>query len=213
MQKEIEKLKEEFERIKNIGWIEEKRHGFTAIGYTFESMLGKDEDDFPLYDYHNIEIKTMNNNTKTNLHLLCVTPDGGFLFPIKRIIEELGCPCKDDKTKKVFYRSFNSIDYTNIIYGRRGKINVNYQESKVELLVYNNKMENTNIGISWSFDILKERLKLKLLYLAVIRASSCIISGKGYYYYDKINFYKMKDFETFLRLIENGIIEIISIWN
>ena len=43
---------------------------------------------------------------------------------------------------------------------------------------------------------------------AFIRASSRIIDGNGYYYYNSIKFYKMKSFEVFLSLIENGVISI-----
>ena len=208
MKENFEELKKEFERIKNIGWIEEKRKAKGAAGYTFEVLLKKEEDDFPIPDYNNIEIKTMHKNTKTNLHLFSLTPNGDYLFPIKRILNELGCPCKNDKTKKRFFRTFNAISYTSVIYGRLGKIYVNKNAKKIELIVINNKLENTNIGISWSFDYLKERLELKLKYLAVVRVSSCIICGKGYYHYDTIDFYKLKDFDTFIKLIEDGIIEI-----
>ena len=208
MQENLQNLKEKFEIIKERGWIKERKKGFSAIGYTFETMLGKEEDDFPIPDYDGIEIKTMNKNAKTNLHLFNLTPDGDYLFPIKRILETLGCPDKKDKSKKVFYRSFRGNDDTSIIYGRRGRLFVNYVDRKVELKVVNNKLEDIGIDVSWSFDWLEERLKLKLTYLALVRASSTIISGEGYYHYDKINFYELKDFNTFLLLIEKGVIEI-----
>ena len=71
-----------------------------------------------------------------------------------------------------------------------------------------NRNEKINIGISWSFDYLKQRLELKLKYLAFVRVSSCIICGEGYYHYHDISFYKLKDFDTFINLIDKGIIEI-----
>ena len=208
MQESIQKLQKEFERINNMGWIKEKRKAKGAAGYTLEVLLKKEEDDFPVPDYGDIEIKTMNKNTKTNLHLFSLTPDGDYLFPIERILYELGCPSKDDKSKKVFFRSFNAINYTDIIYGRLGKVVVNYAKEKVELIVINKKSENINIGISWSFAYLKERLELKLKYLALVRVSSSIICGEGYYHYDSISFYKLKNFDTFISLIERGVIEV-----
>ena len=150
----------------------------------------------------------MNKNTKTNLHLFNLTPDGDYLFPIKRILDELGCPCKGDRNNKRFFRNFNTINNTDIIYGRKGKLSVNYDKEKIELKVFNNKLEDINIGVSWSFDYLKERLELKLRYLAIVRVSSCIICGKGYYHYDSISFYRLKDFSKFIELIDNGVIEI-----
>ena len=204
----ISNLENEFNRIKELGWVKEKRKGLSSIGYTFEKLLNKEEDDLPIPDYDGIEIKVMNDNAKTNLHLFNLTPDGDYLFPIKRLLYEIGCPSKENRYERKLYQSFNTIGYTKLVFGKKGIINVNYETRKVELKVLNNKNEDVNIGISWSFDYLKERLELKLKYLAFIRASSCIICGEGYYHYHDIGFYKLKDFNTFINLINDGIIEI-----
>ena len=208
MQKDIIALQKEFKRIKNMGWVREKRKGFTSGGYTFECLLKKDVDEFPLPDFGNIEIKTMNTHAKTNLHLFNLGPDGEDFFPIKRILEELGIPDKDDEAKKIFYRSFNTKEYNNIIYGRKGIIKVNYDKERVELLITDSKNNKVDINIYWSFKYIEERLNLKLRYLALVRASSRIIDGIGYYYYHTIKLYKLKDFNTFINLIEKGIIVI-----
>lgn len=208
MTEEIIKLRNEFERIKSIGWIKEIRKAKGSCGDTFEALLRKEEDNFPVPDYKDIEIKVMNDNTKTNLHLFNLIPDGDYLFPIKRILYELGCPCKENRNERKINRSFNTKDYTKLAFGRKAIIKVNYDTEKVELIAFNNKDENINIGISWSFNYLKERLLLKLKYLAFIRVSSCIISGEGYYHYHDIEFYRLKDFDTFIKLIDMGIIDI-----
>ena len=208
MQEEIKSLNKQFERIRDIGWIKERTKGLGSCGYTFERLLDKSEDDFPVPDYNNIEIKVMNDNTKTNLHLFNLTPDGDYLFPIKRLLYEIGCPEKDDRTKKRLYVTLNATNYKKLVFGRKAKIVVNYEKEKIELIILNNKDEDINIGVSWSFDYLKERLELKLKYLAFIRVASTIICGEGYYHYHKINFYKLRDFNTFIDLIDKGIIEI-----
>ena len=205
---EIESLKKEFERIRDIGWIKERRKCKGSCGYTFECLLNKEEDDFPIPDYNNIEIKVMNDNTKTRLHLFHLTPDGDYLFPIKRILYEIGCPGKENRSERRLFQSFNTLELKKQVFGRKAKLEVNYENQKVDLVVLNNKDENINIGISWSFDYLRERLEMKLPYLAFVRASSCIICGEGYYHYHKIAFYKLRDFDTFIDLIDKGIIEI-----
>ena len=204
----ISDLQKEFERIKKMGWIKEKRKGPSSIGYTFEVMLKKEEENFPIPDFGDIEIKTMNTKAKHNLHLFNLTPDGDYVFPIKRILDILGYPDKDNPKNKVLYRSFSGAIYNKMIYGRSGILKVNYEKEKVQLLVYDHRGNNINLGISWSFSWLKERLNLKLRYLAIIRVTSRIIYNEGYYYYNKINFYKLKDFNTLLSLIEKGIIEV-----
>ena len=208
MKEELKKLKEKFEIIKKMGWVPQKGQGFRSCGYTFETLLEKETDTFPLHDYSRIEIKVMNDNTKTNLHLFNLTPDGDYLFPIKRILDELGCPCKENHEEKKLYKTFSAKDYTKMVFGRKVIIKVNYEKSKVELIAYNYQNENMNIGISWSFDYLKERLFLKLNYLAFVRVSSCFMYDGGYYRYHDITFYKLKDFDTFIKLIAMGIIEI-----
>lgn len=208
MVEEIANLEKEFNRINKLGWIKEKHKGLYSMGYTFENLLNKENDDLPIPDYNNIEIKVMNDNTKTNLHLFNLTPDGDYLFPIKRLLYEIGCPSKENHSEKRLFRSFNTNDYTKLVFGRKGKIYVNYDLRKVELVILNNKNEDINIGISWSFNYLKERLQLKLKYLAFIRVSSCFICGEGYYHYHDINFYQLKEFDNFINLINNGIIDI-----
>ena len=208
MKDELLKFQTMFEEIKKIGWVKEIRKSRGSCGNTFEYLLKKEEDDFPVPDYNDIEIKVMNDNSKTNLHLFNLVPDGDYLFPIKRILYELGWPNGKEEHERVLYQTFNSLDYNKLVYGKKAKINVNYDERKVELIAFNHKNENMNIGISWSFNYLKERLLLKLQYLAFVRVSSCIISGEGYYHYHKVNYYKLKDFDTFINLIDKGIIEI-----
>ncbi len=59
-----------------MGWIESKRKGTTGIGYTFETLLGKEEESFPIPDYGSIEIKTRYRNAKFPITLFNATPDG-----------------------------------------------------------------------------------------------------------------------------------------
>ena len=71
------------------------------------------------------------------------------------------------------------------------------------------------MNVSWSFKMLKEILYLKLNQLAIVDAYSKIINHEEYFLYNTIEFYKRKNFYTFLKLIEEGIIEInfqISFW-
>lgn len=208
MEENILKLNNEFERIKNMGWIEEKKQYIGASGYTFEALLKKKADDFPLPDYGNIEIKTISKNKKTSLHLFGLTPDGDYLFPIKRIISKLGIPYKDNEELRYFYVTFNAKEYSNLALERKGKIKVNHEMNKIELQVINNESKDIGIGISWSLNYLKKRLIIKLSYLAIVTVSLCRICGKRYYHYDKINYYKLKEFDIFIKLIEQGIIDI-----
>ena len=73
MQTEIKNLKTLFQNIKNKGLNKSLREGHTSIGFTFESLINKKEDNFSLPDYNRIEIKTKLGYSKKPLTLLTIT--------------------------------------------------------------------------------------------------------------------------------------------
>ena len=84
---------------------------------------------------------------------------------------------------------------------------VNYLEEKIELLYFKENIKQ-EIGVSWSFEILKERMEFKLMYLALVTAKNKNINGTEYFNYNSITFYKLKNFKHVLKQIENGKIKI-----
>lgn len=208
MENDIRELYAIFLRIKEKGWIESERKGSSGIGYTFESLLDKKEDSFPIPDFRTIEIKTMRKKSRGRLHLLHATPDGDFLFPIKRVLDKLGYPSKSEPKYKVFNMSVNAKYYTKVGFYKRIKLRVNREEEKIDLIAETSSGKNMDINVSWSFYLLKMYLELKLKYLAIIKADNKIINGKEYFRYSEINFYELIDFERFILLIERGIITI-----
>lgn len=209
MKNDIKELNKIFENIKKTGWIKSRRKGTTGIGYTFESLIGKEEDSFPLPDFKSLEIKTIRKNSRRNVHLFSINPDGDVDNPIQKILNVLG------------YKKFGGqeircwIDvYVNKIiqlgYYKRVFIKVNRNRKKIELIALNMNNEKYNLNVSWSFDKIQERLNNKIKYLAVIIADSKIINNEEFFYYENINYYKVKNFDQFISLIENGKI-IVSI--
>lgn len=207
MKKDFLKLYNSFNEIEKKGWIKSKRSGTTGIGYTFESLLNKKEDYFQMPDYDGIEIKTVNYNSKQKIHLFNMTPDGDFLFPIKRIISKIGYPDRDYPQYKVFNVSVKSKPETILGY-KKLKLYVNYKKKKIDLLVNTIEGKKIKIDISWSFESLKKALYLKLQKLAIIDAYSNKEKNDTYYYYNSISFYILRNFNTFIYLIEKGIIEV-----
>ena len=175
---------------------------------TFEQLLNKEEENFPIPDFNSIEIKTIRNFSKKNIHLFNVTPDGEYLFPIKRVLNILGYPDKVDSKNKIFNMAFNSKSYTNIGFYKKAKLIVNKEKQKIELIAFDTYLNNLNLDVSWSFDLLKERLYLKLKKLAIITANTKTMNNKEFFYYNQIKMYKLRGFNTFISLIENGDIII-----
>lgn len=208
MNKNFINLYKKFIEIKKIGWIRSLRNGYTGIGYTFESLIGKAEDSSPLPDFNNIEIKTMRKYSKRKIHLFSSIPDGDCENPMKRVLDLLGYPDKKNKKYRVFNMDFDTLDYTKIGYYRMGKLKIDYENEKIFLIAKDYLGSTLNVDTSWSFKMLKERLYLKLKELVLVEAESKIIDNVEYFKYKKINYYKLKDFDTFLNLIETGAINI-----
>ena len=208
MKNSIISLKKKFYEIKKMNWIESKRKGPTGIGYTFETLLGIDENNLPYYDFEDIEIKVHRKNSSSPIHLFNATPDGDELFPIKKIIKKIGYQDKINPKYKVFNVTITGKDYINLGYYKRLKIKVNYFKRKVDLRVVNNINKKYDLNISWSYDLLKEKINYKIKHLAIIDADVKVINGKEFFKYDRINFYKIKGFNHLIKLIDEGIINV-----
>lgn len=200
-------LYKKFLIINKLGWIKSMRKGYTGLGYTFEYLLGKKEDSLPLPDFGNIEIKTVRYNSRKKIHLFSIMPDGDSIFPTN-ILDKLGYPDKTYKNIKVFNMDFNTINYTPIGLYKMGKIIVDSKNEKINFIAIDYLGNNLNIKTSWSFKMLKERLFLKLKKIVIIESLSKEQNNSEYYYYKKMNYYILKDFDTFIKLIEEGTINI-----
>ena len=59
-----------------------------------------------------------------------------------------------------------------------------------------------------TFNTLKKHLYTKFKYLAIINAFKKYINGEKYFKYYNLLLYKLKDFDTFINIIEKDIIRI-----
>lgn len=199
-------LKKEIYIIQCKNWIKSKGAGTSAIGITLEKLLGKSEDNFVLPDYNNIELKTRNINSKNDLHLFSCAFDNKPL-EMQRLLKIGGYPDKKNPNFNVFQVSIDAINKKRIRkYSYR--LAVNYKKRCLDLRIF---LANTNKVVtvmSWSFFELEKRLRNKLSYLCIIPAKKTIIHNDIYFkYFDPI-FYELKDFKSFLSLIDIGIIKV-----
>lgn len=197
-----------FTKIRNQGWIETKRKGPTGVGYTLETLLEIEENSLPIADYNGIEIKAMRILSKKNIHLFNATPDGDFLFPYERIIDKVGYPSKKNPKYKVFLSAATGKYYTSIGYTRNIKLSVNRKNQKIDFLVADKFYKNIPVDVSWSFPLINSKIEQKINKLAIIRAEHKFINDKEFFYYKRIDFYKIKGLDTFLNLIEDGTIKV-----
>lgn len=208
MKKNLIKLQKEFERIKNKGYIKGLSNNHGAIGRTFEQELNLPENEFSIPDYYGIEIKTRRAYSKSYITLFNAVPDGENLFEIERIKETYGYPCKKDKNYKALYAEIygNKLSFAGIKF--QYKIDVDDQNKKVYLCIYNKYNKLIERRVFWSFDYLKNKLLNKLNYLAIVNAWTNNINNWNHFKYYKMNIYKLKNFNAFINLLREGKIKV-----
>lgn len=208
---ELQKLKNEFIRIKRLGYVPSTRNGPTGIGKTLEDLLGKKEDTKGLPDYHGIELKTKRGYTRAYVTLFNATPEGEAPNEIKRLRNTYGYyNSTESKSNRHKYLQNSVQANCSTLIGNRFlfKLYLNYDEKKIYLNISDPNFNLIESKAYWPFETLKIKLNCKLKYMALIKAWPKKVDGKEYYKYYDIEFFKLKTFEEFLKLIEDGTIRI-----
>ena len=202
----ISRLKSEMKRIKSLGWIKCDHKNYGAVGLKLEKLLKINPDNFEIPDYEGIEIKTKKSIYEDKISLFCATPDS-FLFEIARLHSLYSYPDSKDSRYNVLNTCISSkykIRIKNDIYF---KLEVDYKNERITLLVYdkNNLIDKQT---SWSFETLKEKLERKLKFLCFVSVDTVFSQNQLYVKYKEDNYYSLRSFNTFIELIDQGIITI-----
>ena len=213
--KELQNIKEllrKTEYVKERGWFASTVRGSAAVGRTFESALGLGENDFEVPDYEClVEIKTKSirdDGRYKFITLFSAVPDNNF-FEIKRIVYSYGYPSKKDRNLRVFNVEVYA-DRTTATRDYMYKLAIDREREMLIFKVidrYTGKVIDDSV--SWSFDILRTKLYRKFKYLLYVKAKRTFQHNVVYFHYIKSRLYVLKDFDHFLKAIENGHIKVI----
>ena len=191
-----------FKDIKKQSFNQSLRKGYTGIGFTYETLIGKKEDNSYHPDFNGIEIKTKLGYSKTNITLFTLVPQSE--KGIKYLYNKYG------------YNRYSSQDIRSLrcdVYANQNnliqnkyimRLKINREEEKIELIVLNSSYEVIDYDIFWSFSLIKERLETKLKTLALIKGYPYKRNNEKNYKYTNLSIYKLKDFEGFLKMLEEG---------
>lgn len=201
-------LLEKFNKIKEQKYHKALRGYTTGIGYTFETLIGKKEDQKPEPDFKGIEIKTKLGYSKSPITLFTLTPKSKHKYSIKYLIDKYGYIKRNSSFLKAFrieITTKNNVEmkYTNY------KLELDYEKEALILKMYNKDYTIIKDEVHWDILDLYIRLVTKIAFLALVTAYDYKINDEKYYNYAKINFYTIKDFDIFLKLIEEGKIIIV----
>ncbi len=206
MEKNIETFINNFKKIKKQGFNKALRSGYTGIGYTYESLLGKKEDKSFNPDIDGIEIKTKLGYSKSNITLFTLVPQSK--KSIKYIYDKYAYERYYNHGEKSFrhdiYANHNILIHDTYIL----RLKVDREERKIRLIILNSSYQEIDNDIFWDFNSLKERLEIKLNTLAIIKGFPYKKNGEKTYKYTNLSIYKLKSFDIFLKLIEENKIYV-----
>ena len=202
-QEVIDELLTKFTEIATQGWIESHRQHNTGIGKTFEDLLEKVEDNLGEPDYKGIELKTHRKNSNSFTTLFTACPDGPNPSENTRLRETYG-EIDTDSGLKTLHTSIFATRKTTYFNKFKFQMEVNYEDKKIYLLVFNMNEELLEKITFWTFDSLNKKLEKKLKILALVDSKSKKENGKELFKYDKITICKFKNFDKFLKAVVDG---------
>jgi hypothetical protein len=216
----IKKLKE----ISAKGWIPGSRHGnHGSIGNTLEDLLGIKENNLPMPNAAEWELKAQRLNSSSLTTLFHIEPSPravGFVSQV--LLPKYGWKHQEAGTKY----SKKEMSFRQTIHGHapsdRGfmvkvdrknrKILISFDATKIDKR--HRKWKNSvkkRIGLGelnpqpyWGFDDLEHKAGTKLLNCFYVQAETKKIKGKEFYKYSKIIMLQKFDFEGFLKAIEKA---------
>ena len=220
----IQKLKE----IRLMGWIKNARPGNVGgVGNTLEDLLGIKENNLPIPNAAEWELKTQRMDTTSLTTLFHIEPSPRTLrFVPKILLPKYGWPHEEAGTK---YPE-NEMSFRQTIPGTSGtdrgfKVKVNYDSEKV-LISFDSKSVSENhakwlesvqqkVGLGeldpqpyWGFNDLFHKAGTKLLNCFYVQAQRKREGGEEFFLYSKISALEKLSLEKFLKALQKGIVEV-----
>ena len=216
----IQKLK----KISKIDWIlniRHKNHG--GVGNTLEDLLGIKENNLPIPNAAEWELKTQRINSGSLRTLFHMEPSPRAIgFVPKVLLPKYGWAHKEDGKK---YKK-GEMSFRQTIHGlsrsdrgfmvkidqKKKKILISFNASSVDTrhkawlksVQKRAGLKELNPQPYWGFDDLKHKAGTKLLNSFFVQAETKKIMKKEYYKYTKITMLQKFSFEGFLKAIEEG---------
>jgi hypothetical protein len=203
----LEKFKQGFLKIKEMGWIPSNRFHDTGIGKTFEDFLGVIENNKSSADYDGlIELKSARELSSAMITLFTKSPDPQGTNTLLR--ERFGYFDGEHADLKILHTTFsgdrfnkskNKFGFTVEVDSKRKRVNMrikNLEENKLE-----------EIEAYYPFDVLKEKVENKCKNIAFISAECKKENGKEFFKFNKAILLSGLTFDKFLASLKAGIIK------
>lgn len=216
----IEKLKE----ISKMGWIPNGRHGNAGgIGNTLEDLLGIAENNLPIPNAAEWELKTQRLNTTSLTTLFHMEPSPRAIGFVSKVLLPLyGWGHQEAGTKyKSGEMSFRQTICGSSVSDRGFCVKIDRKEQKVLISFDRKKIDGKHadwkksvkkrVGLKelvpqpyWGFDDLKHKAGTKLLNCFYVQAEVKTEDGKEFYKYSKVMMLRKFSFDGFLKALDEG---------
>jgi hypothetical protein len=221
-----EKLIKKFKEIAKMGWIENGRYGNQGgIGNTLEDLLGIEENNLPIPNAAEWELKAQKKDTSSLTTLFHSEPSPRAIKFVPTILlpkygwKHKKAGSKYPETEMSFRQTIHGQSYSDrgfsVIVDRKNKKNLISFNSKKADNKHSEWLKNVkkNIGLGelnpqpyWGFDDLKHKAGTKLLNTFYVQAD--VKKDKKtkieYYHYNKVLMLQKFNFEGFLKCLEEG---------
>jgi len=226
--KELDILLSRLSRIKELGWVENRRIGNQGgVGNTLEDLLEIEENNLQLPDFGQWEIKSQRAETSSLLTLFHSEPK-----PRKaRFVPRILLPCygwphqeagiKYSENEMSFRQTINASNYSDRGFSvgvdrDNEKIFIRFNSDKIASHHYHwKKSVEDRIGLEelnpipyWDFCDIENKLFSKLKNTIYVKATTKIENCIEYYHYEHFEVYTGIDIDNFVNLVEEGQVYI-----
>lgn len=221
-----DELIKKFKEIADLGWIENRRFGNQGgIGNTLEDLLGIEENNLPIPNASEWELKAQKKDTTSLTTLFHSEPSPRAIKFVSSILlpkygwKHQNAGIKYPETEMSFRqtihgKSYSDRGFTVIIDRKNKKVLISFNSKKVDKRhIEWLKIVENNVGLGelnpqpyWGFDDLRHKAGTKLLNTFYVQADvkKDKKTGKEYYHYNKVLMLQKFNFGGFLRCLEEG---------
>lgn len=226
-----EELIQDFKRIESMGWIKvpkKRRRNDGSVGNLLEDLLGIPENNLPIPNAAEWELKAQRANTSSLVTLCHMEPSPRIakLVP-DYLLPNYGWPHaeagkKYPKDEMSFRATLNAASFTD----RGFSVNVNRTRERIEIIFDSNRCNikkhhewitgvEKKVGLGalstlpyWGFNDLYTKVGTKLINCFFVQADSKREGGELYYHYNNVLMLKEVSKSKFIEAIEKGIVYI-----
>ena len=216
-----EKLIEELKKVRDKGWIKNARHGNAGgVGNTLEDLLGIEENNLPIPNAAEWELKCQRMDTSSLTTLFHMEPSPRAIRFVPKVLLPLyGWEHQTIPGEMSFRQTINGLSCSDrgfkVVLDRGArKVLISFNAEAVSDR-HNEWLDSVKkrVGLAelnpqpyWGFDDLFHKAGTKLLNCFYIRAEVKSEKGKEYFWYKEIMILQKFSLDKFIKTVENGFI-------